>query len=156
LDVLQGLHDALRGRKQVKAPPGWSAAYEKLAKSPAGDVREKAKLLALIFGDPRAVDSLRTAIVDTSQKPEARGQALAALVEAGTPKLAPFLHRLLDDKELRGAAIAALAAYDDETTPREILRRYTALSDGERPEAIATLSSRVSYALALLDAVEKK
>src|SRR5207302_4650591 len=41
-------------------------------------------------------------------------------------------------------------------TPREILRRYRSLTDEERPEAIATLSSRIAYALVLLDAVEKK
>lgn len=156
IDVLQGMHDALRGRKQVKAPPAWSAVYDKLAKSPAVDVREKARLLALIFGDARAVESLRKVIADASQKPDTRRQALASLVEAGTPKLGPFLLRLLDDKVVRASAIGALASYDDEATPREILRRYGSLSEEERPEAIATLSSRVSYALALLDAVEKK
>jgi putative heme-binding domain-containing protein len=156
VDVLQGMHDALRGRKQVKAPRAWSAVYDKLAASRAGDVREKARLLALIFGDTRAIGSLRATTADTSQKPETRRAALTALVEAGTPKLGPFLHSLLDDKQLRTTAISSLAAYDDEATPREILRRYPSLAEEEKPEAVATLASRVSYALALLDAVEKK
>ena len=59
LDVLQGMRDALRGRKQLRAPKDWSVVYDKLAKSQTADVREKARLLALIFGDSRAVESLR-------------------------------------------------------------------------------------------------
>ncbi len=156
LDVLQGMHQALRGRKQVKAPRSWPAVYDKLAARGSPEIREKARLLALIFGDTRVIESLRAAVGDASQKPEARRAALAALVEAGTPKLGRFLHKLLDDKELRAAAISSLAAYDDETTPKEILGRYSSLSEDEKPEAIATLASRVPYALALLDAVNKK
>jgi putative heme-binding domain-containing protein len=156
LDVLQGMHDALRGRKQVKPPRAWSAVYDKLVASRAGEVREKARLLALIFGDARAIESLRATVADRSQQPDTRRAALTALVEAGTPKLGPFLHRLLDDKPLRAAAISSLAAYDDEATPGEILRRYSSLAEDEKPEAVATLASRVSYGLALLSAVEKK
>jgi putative heme-binding domain-containing protein len=156
LDVLQGMHQALRGRKQVKAPAAWPAVYDRLAAKGSPEIRETARLLALIFGDARVIESLRATVADAAQKPETRRTALAALVEAGTPRLGPLLHKLLDDKALRAAALSSLAAYDDETTPREILSRYASLSDDEKPEAIATLASRVPYALALLDAVEKK
>lgn len=156
LDVLQGMHQALRGRKQVKAPPAWPAVYDRLAASRSADIRETARLLALIFGDARVIESLRATVADSSQKPDARRTALAALAEAGTPKLGPFLHKLLDDKALRAAVLSSLAAYDDETTPREILARYPSLAEDEKSEAIATLASRVPYALALLEAVDKK
>jgi putative heme-binding domain-containing protein len=156
LDVLQGMHEALRGRKAVKPPPGWTAVYDKLVASRNSGVREKATLIALIFGDARAVDALRKIVLDASRKPEERRQALTALVEAGTPRLSALLHKLLDDKALRATALASLAAYDDEATPAEILRRYAALPEDEKAEAIGALSSRVAYAMALLEAVERK
>src|SRR4029077_1996585 len=82
-----------------------------------------------------------------------RTRALAALVERHVPGLARELHEQLDDRSLRGPAIRALAAYNDPATPKEILRRYPALTESERDDAIATLSARPAWALALLDAV---
>jgi putative heme-binding domain-containing protein len=85
-----------------------------------------------------------------------RTRLLGALVERHVPDLAHELLSLLDDRRLRGAAIRALAAYNDPATPQSILSRYPLLSESERDDAIATLSARPAWALVLLDAVAKK
>jgi putative heme-binding domain-containing protein len=60
---------------------------------------------------------------------------------------------LLDQPPLRGAAIRALAVYDDPATPSALVRAYPRLSESEKEDAVATLSSRSTYAMALLESV---
>jgi putative heme-binding domain-containing protein len=63
---------------------------------------------------------------------------------------------LLTDKGLRRTALRGLAAYADAATPKRVLAVFGDLSPDEKQDAVATLSSRKEYALALLDAVERK
>jgi putative heme-binding domain-containing protein len=65
-----------------------------------------------------------------------------------------MLQDLLNDPTLRGAALRGLAAYDDPATPKRILQRYSSLTDEEKADAVSTLASRATYALALLEAIE--
>jgi len=67
----------------------------------------------------------------------------------------PLLHDSLHDEALRAAAIRGLASVPHETTPALLLVLYPKLTPDERHDAVATLSSRKEYALALLDAVAK-
>ena len=70
--------------------------------------------------------------------------------------LAPTLQSLLKDPSLRRPALRGLAAFDDPKTPAMILAHYKTYSAEEKTDAVQTLSSRASYALALLDAVADK
>ena len=47
----------------------------------------------------------------------------------------------------------ALAAYDDPTTPKQILEHYATFSDEDRRDALSTLASRPGYAEQLLAAI---
>src|SRR6185437_9406340 len=58
-DLLTGMQEALRGRKNLSPPRGWSAVYKKLLDSSDADVRERATLMALLFGDPQATARLK-------------------------------------------------------------------------------------------------
>ena len=154
-DLLAGMLEAFRGQKRVEMPREWPTVFARLIKSPETNVREPAVRLALLFGDPGAVTTLRGIMADSNAKADERTLALRSLAEARIPGLAPKLQALLDDRELRGPVIRALAAYADDATPRLILDRYAALTDPERDDAVATLASRPAFALALLDGVEK-
>jgi putative heme-binding domain-containing protein len=152
-DVLRGMVEALQGRRHVTAPAGWSALYTWLSASKDAEVREKALVLAVLFGDPRALAELRRRAADPRAPRAERRAALQTLVEKRAEGVLPLLQRLLDDPALRGPALRALAGYDDPHTPRLILARYPALSAAEKADAVATLASRPAFALALLDAV---
>lgn len=154
-DVLTGMYDALRGRRNVAMPAGWSALYPRLAESDSPTVREKGTALALIFGDPQAVRVLRGLAGNTQAEPVARQRAVQSLVEARIKGLPDDLLAWLDDAVLRGAAIRGLAAYDDSRTPPELLERYSRLNRDERQDAVSTLATRPAWAHSLLDAVEK-
>jgi putative membrane-bound dehydrogenase-like protein len=154
-DLLEGMHETLRGRKRVETPDGWPSAFARIVKSSDPGVKRQALVLALLFGDPKAAEILRATVEDTNGPPDERRGALQALVEKRVPGLAPMLQSLIDDRAMRGPVIRALAAYADGATPRLILRRYGSLNDNERADAVNTLASRPSDALALLDAVER-
>jgi putative membrane-bound dehydrogenase-like protein len=154
--VLAGMLEALEGRREVPMPKGWSDVYPMLASSDTAAVKEKARRLALIFNDVRALNELRGIAADAHQPAEARQEAITALTQAKAPGLSKQLHELLGDPAVRIAALRGLAASDDEATPVEMLKKYREFDVAARQEAISTLAARKSYAMFLLDAVERR
>ena len=155
VDLLVGTHDALRGRKHIARPDGWPEALAGLLARPDATLVERALLLALDLEDPKAAPVLRDIVRDRETPLDMRQRALSALVERRVPGLAPDLHGLVDDAALRGPVLRALAAYDDPTTPENILGRYGTYTESERADAMATLAARPGWALALLEAIER-
>ncbi|MBI1374705.1 MAG: c-type cytochrome [Phycisphaera sp.] len=155
-DLLVGMMDALKGQRSVAMPKSWPKAYAKLAKSSNAEVRDKAQVLALLFGDPAALQSLRDTLADPKAKIDDRRKALEALINKKDPQLAPVLHTLLKSGDLRAEALKGLAAYDDPKTPEVIFSVYDKLTEAEKRDAVSTLTSRPAYANALLDAMEAK
>jgi putative membrane-bound dehydrogenase-like protein len=156
LDVLKGMRESLRGRKSLKMPDGWSAAYAKLSQGDNPAVREHATVLALVFGDPQALAALRKLAANATAKPAERVAAIDALVDKRVPGLEPLLFKQLTDKATRRAAIRGLSAYSHADTPKKLLAVYADLTADEKFDAVATLAGRKEYALALLDAVRAK
>lgn len=156
LDLLKGMRAGLKGRKSVPLPQGWTSVYTKLAKSENAEVRENARLLSVVFGDPQALAELRTTMLDAAAPAAQREAALTALVEKRIAELPPLLHKLIADKALCGCALRGLAAFDDQQTPQIIVACYAKLGQVEKQDAITTLTSRVGYAKALLAALEAK
>lgn len=154
LDLLRGVHEALAGRRRVLMPPDWPAVYEKLLTSSVPEVVEQATLLSLVFGDRRAAERLRRTMFDDEAPRDERQRAVAALVQQRDADLAELLERLLATPAMRGDALRGLAAFGDDSVPTIILRSYSKFSDADRADAIATLSSRPKFALALIDAIE--
>ncbi|MFO0892056.1 MAG: c-type cytochrome [Isosphaeraceae bacterium] len=155
-DVLAGILQGLQGRKEVARPGNWAGAFTTLLGTRDPEVHEQALLLGLALGEARAIETLRSNVVNQGVTAAARSRALAALVERRIAGLSHELAHLLDDPALRGQAIRSLAAYNDPGTPQALLSRYATLSEPERDDAIATLSERPAWALALLDAVASR
>jgi putative membrane-bound dehydrogenase-like protein len=155
-DVLRGIAEGLAGRRHVPMPKSWPSAYADLSESPLQEVRERALELAVLFGDEKAVVTLRKIMTDKKEPSAARQKALQTLVFMQKPELVPLLQEQLADPVLRGPAIRGLAAFADDKTPALILRNYAAFTEEEKSDAVHTLTSRPAYALALLDAVERK
>jgi putative heme-binding domain-containing protein len=153
IDVLAGIHDAVKGRRGVTMPTGWRDVSRKLSRSDSAAVREKALLLSLIFGDKTAAAALRKRVNDSKATKEIRSGALQALVQTRVTGMDTFLRALLDDDVMRAAALRAMASLDDEMTPTVILKRYASFSADEKRDAVSTLAARPAFALALLDAV---
>jgi putative membrane-bound dehydrogenase-like protein len=156
LDLLIGAREALRGRKSMKMPDGWPAAYAVLSRSQKSQIRLHAVGMALLFDDPQALIDLRKTAVLTSATASERRAALEALNDKRIADLAPILHGLLADKSVRRIALRGLAAVPHDATPAKVLTIYGELNAEEKQDAIATLASRKEYALELLKAVQDK
>ena len=151
--ILGGTLEALKGRRKVDMPAGWPKAYAALAESRDERVRSQATALALTFGDPSALKSLRGVVADQARDGRTRRDALAALLKAQDAELPPVLRALIADPTLRSEAIRGLAAYDDREAPAAILGAYPGLNPSDRRDALNTLAARVGPAKALLAAV---
>lgn len=151
--MLHGIYDALKDRRGIAMPQGWSEVYHKLDKSADPEIRHVATMLSLLFGDPEAMHAMHNLLADQNAPLHQRHDALQSLVQTGDPQLVPLLDKLLDDPQMSGSALQALAAFPDAHTPAIILDHYSRFSDAQKRDALATLSSRPNFATALLDAV---
>lgn len=153
LEILGGISDALRGRRNVTMPEGWEPIEQKLMAGPSDAVREKVAALSVTFGSAKALEFERKTLADTSAGPGSRQAALEALLSVRDPGLATTLQGLLSDPQLRGRALRGLAEYDDASTPGAIIGSYASLDPAEKKDALSTLASRPAFAKPLLDAV---
>jgi putative heme-binding domain-containing protein len=137
-------------------PTDWPSAFEKFLVSSRQDVRNQALALAVIFGDKSAFATFRKILADSKADTPARIAALTALVDARDVETAPLLQAAIKDRELRGAALKALAVFDDPTTPKVILSDYDTFSLAEKRNAVTTLTARPGFARELMAAIAAK
>ncbi|RPI91008.1 MAG: dehydrogenase, partial [Planctomycetaceae bacterium] len=153
---LAGLLASLKGRRRVDMPASWNAVRASLESSPVPELKTMAFGLSVKFGDPAAFGTMREAIANRETPEEERKSFLESLLAAKDPNLVPLLQKLLDEAEMRAAAIRGLAAYDESSTPDLLLKKYAELAPAEKRDVLATLTARPEYALALLSAIGSK
>jgi putative membrane-bound dehydrogenase-like protein len=147
---------ALKLRANMEMPAAWETAYEKLLARKNAALSEQAEFIAVKFGDERVMPKLRTTLTDRKLDDDRRKLALQALMAGKDKQLPGILRGLLDDDKLRTSAISSLAAFEDPETPKVLIDVYSKLSATDKQAALATLTSRGDYVLALLDAIEAK
>ncbi len=153
-NLLAGIEEGLRGRRQVAMPGEWPAVFSRLAADADSHVRSRAMSLALQFGDPKARAALRSILADAGAAVDSRREALAALLKVKEASLPEQLHAMILDPSLGGEAVRGLSAYDDPATPGILLKAYDKLGRFERRDALNTFAARREWARALLAAVE--
>ncbi len=104
----------------------------------------------------RQLKDMRATLTSTKADLPSRQAALTALLDVHDKELAPVLQKLVSEKDLSGAAIRALASYDDPKTPDVLLAVFSSLTAEEKRDALNTLASRPAYGKALLEAVAAK
>jgi putative membrane-bound dehydrogenase-like protein len=156
VDVLTGLLEVYRGRRNVAPPNSWSAVREELlVKRSIGPVSELAAALGVIYGDPDVIRQQLSVVGSRGAALESRARALELLTGRRETRLVPLLMGLLEDEKFRGHAIRAMAAFEDPRLPQRLLAPYVSFTAAEKQDAIQTLTARPAFALALLDAIEK-
>jgi putative membrane-bound dehydrogenase-like protein len=153
VQMLRAIQTALSSQRQVDPPGQWWPVASKLIDSPHSEIRLRALLLSLTFGEPSAEVGVRMVVTDTKASVSDRREALSALVQAKGGELGEFLQRLLDDRDLREVAIHALAEGNDPATPGDLIEHFQSFNAEQKRGAIATLSSRRDWALQMLQAV---
>ncbi|MCC7373677.1 MAG: DUF1080 domain-containing protein [Verrucomicrobiales bacterium] len=153
LDVLRGLREATQGRQSVPMPPKWESVEPRLLSSEQTEIRSLARGLGLTFGSQKALAALRSTVMDRTLDAAQRQDAMRALLGIRDASLPEQLRALLQEPAMRGAAVRALATYDDPATAPALLAAYGSLSGSEKRDALGTLASRPNYARPLLAAV---
>lgn len=153
LDVLRGLREATQGRPQLPMPPQWESVEARLLSSDQVEIRTLARSLGLAFGSQKALAALRSTVTDRTIDAAQRQDALRALLGVRDATLPEQLRGLLQEPAMRGAAVRALATFDDPATAPALLAAYPSLSGSEKRDALGTLASRPNYARPLLAAV---
>ena len=156
LDLLKGISEALKGRRDVKEPKGWREVAKSLSESSLDEVREISLLLSLKFGSQVALDDMRNLLIDTSLSSVKRKRALLALVEIKDMKLPALLIDLLNDEILQQPAVLALAAFDKPEISTAIISHIPKLKPKIQHDALSTMASRLTYATELMTAIDNQ
>lgn len=153
--ILSGMTEALRGWRKATPPSAWAIAADSLRNSDSEQIRELTQELSLVFGDGRAMDDLRKVAADSSESPEARRRAIRLLNQSQAKNLLPLLLKLLPDRITTPAVLECLADHDDPRVAEQIINRYRSFPPEWKRIAVDTLTSRVSFARKLLEAVAR-
>lgn len=152
-DVLEGVSEGLRGRHKAPRPDGWESLATALHESSRAEIRDRVRDLSVLFGDGRALDEVRRLALDDRADLPARRAALESLIAARPDDLRATCERLLKVRFLNATAAKGLARFDDPEIGKVLAASYRTFHPTERPQALAVLVSRASFARALLDRV---
>jgi putative membrane-bound dehydrogenase-like protein len=150
-NLLGGLADGLTGWRRAPKPPGLDAVAAAVAGDPVAVPLTRD--LAAVFGDGRARDEIRRLVLDAAADEGLRRSALEALVRQGGDLRDECLP-LLGDQRFNLLAAEGLATRDDPAVAAALVRAYAGFRAPARPQLVAILSSRRSFAGALLAEVE--
>ena len=152
LDILRGMSDALKGKRDVAMPAGWERVEQRLGASNDQQVRLLTQSLGLTYGSKQALAQLRAVVQDRNADANTRRAALESLLTGRDAELPTLLQSLLNDLTLRGPAIRGLARFEAPGSAEAVVKIYPDLNATEKRDALNMLSSRATYAKPLLAA----
>ena len=152
-DLLAGVSEALAGWRKAAKPAAWDALAQKLSGSSDTALRDRVRGLSVVFGDGRALDEVKLVALDKTAEMKQRQSALQTLIESRAPDLRQICEQLLAVQFLNSFAARGLAGFDDPAIGEALVKAYRQFHQSERPQLLATLVSRSSFARPLLAAV---
>ncbi len=152
-DILDGMAEALAGWRKATKPRSWDAFAETVVGKTDSKLQDRVRNLSVVFGDGRALGDVKKVALDAKADISQRKAALAALIDSRAPGLREICESLLRVQFLNPVAARGLAGFDDPEVATELVQAYRQFHLSERPQLLATLVSRASFANALLDAV---
>lgn len=153
---LDSLRMALQGRRRVTPPPSWDRVAAALRSDADEELRLQALGLGVTFGDKDAIVALRVLAEDAAAPLARRMKAVDALLAANDPAVVPLLLALIREPALRNRALLGLAQFEDPRTPEALIDGYAAFDAAGKRGVLATLCARLSFARALLTAIEQQ
>ncbi|MCC9605382.1 DUF1080 domain-containing protein [Blastopirellula sp. JC732] len=151
---LRSIRKSLAGQRKVTPPEAWNQVTFDLRNSGNREVMLEATALDATFGSETSRSYLQILIRDGKQETSVRKFAIDSLLSIDDATLPPTLQKLLADPELCDVALKGLAQHENAATPDAILTHYGQMQPNNKLLALATLSSRPSYAKPLLAAIE--
>ena len=156
VSLMKGILDGLSGRRDVAKPSNWDEVSKRLGNAGSPEVQKLVDRLSQSFGDQKAMSRALDVLLDKSAGVDRRRDALKSLVTQKYGEVGPHLTSLLGDEGLRLDVIRAFSIFIRDEAPSTLIGRFEAFGDAERRAVIQTLSTRKSYAKALVKAISKK
>ncbi|YCM42846.1 PVC-type heme-binding CxxCH protein [Verrucomicrobiaceae bacterium 227] len=145
--ILTGLTEGFKGWRKAPLPKNWNAAVDTLSVANPDLIRD----LSLLFGDGRAMESIRAIVQDNHADILVRSAALQSLIEARPNDLRALCEQFLDTRHLNKTALRGLATFDDPALGKAFLKKIRRYRPDERRVTIDVLASRPAWANDLLD-----
>jgi putative membrane-bound dehydrogenase-like protein len=149
-DVLAGVAEGLAGVRKAIKPAAWDGFTAKITEP---ELLPQVQSVSVVFGDGRALDEVKAAVMNTKLGVAARRAALQTLIDGRPDDLKDICVKLLDDRQVNGVAVRGLAQFDDAAVAKKIAGKYRTFAANDRPMVIDALVSRPSSAAALLSEV---
>ena len=157
LNMLTGMTDALRGRRRAAAPEGWEKIVEVMGPNLPDVLKRLVVELSVVFGDGRASEELKAIVKNGTGELNARRRALEALAQSRADGITALAQPLLGEIEIAPDAIRTLAAMGAPESAALLIASYPGLrSQAAKTEAINALTSRATFARALMEAIDAK
>ena len=163
-DLLAGMAAGLRGRHRVAKPAGWDRVHDAVrglvAADPSAAVMRALdaaeRSIDARFGSDRALAALVATARDPHEAAADRGAAIETLVAVEAEGYQSLCRELVAAPGLAAATAAGLARDGDPAHARALVDAYADLAPGERPALLAALVARPTWAMALLDGIERQ
>ncbi len=151
--LLAGANLALEGRANVSMPADWKPVAATLYASADAEIVRGAERLGSALGDDSMRPRLRATLQNRDAAAEARAHAFNVLGRAADRESLPVFLALLAEPGFAARVLPLLARFDTPAVSAALISRFSSLPIAEQSTALNTLTSRVSFANALLDAV---
>ena len=148
--LMTGFEEAFAGRPLTGLP---DELIKSIARHDAGSDALKVRT-----GDRAALARALKIIADPQASTTRRQQLISVLGEVHPASALDALLRVADSDakpELRKSALSALMSYDDARIPAAVLKDYNAYAPDARTAALTLLTSRSTWALAFVQAVDR-
>jgi putative heme-binding domain-containing protein len=153
--VLQGMLEALQGRRRVEMPEGWRHADAQLRRDASPEIQSTLDRLGLLMADGVAEGQLMDLLGDSNVPISQRREAIRSLSEARSSGLRERLKPLLTDRDLGRDAIVALGMTGQNEVWDDLLEVFPRLQTPGRRAAIETFAANRDGMIRLVDAIEK-
>lgn len=153
-DIVDGTVAAVTGWRKAPKPSAWEAFATRADPRDDEEFAGKLRELSVLFGDGRALDTVRKLALDKEADIATRKAALETLIEARPDDLKKICHACLGTRFLNTVAARGLALFDDPKIAEELVENYKKFHHSERAQLLAVLASRPSFAKVFLRAIE--
>ena len=152
--LLRGMLAGLEGQVYAEPPDNWERVYARLKRD--RNVADLALEVEQQFGGVEVARQFIATLDDESAPPDDRRRAIQGLADQQHQALFERLPALLDEPELRIAALRAYAAFDGRwESGFLLLGRYDSFNADEKLAAVQTLASRPIYGRVLMGAIKE-
>lgn len=152
-DLLEETSLALMGQHRVPMPQEWPKIADGLYQESNPRVRRLAESLGAMFGDHSLYPRKRRVLADRKANLDERQHAFRILSQVADPDALPLFLALLDESVFLSDALLVLARHDEPEVGEALVNRFSTFSEKDRSAALNTLTSRESWAHALLDSI---